>query len=61
MAAAPPLGMAIPTKKAAPLLVGKRLLDVRTLSRPSYAVEATSQELSLGMPQICTSDMAARG
>ena len=39
---------------------GKRLLNVRTLLRPSYGVEATSRELSFGMPQICTSDIAAR-
>jgi len=40
---------------------GKRLLNVRTLCGPSYGVEATSRELSLGMPPICTSDMAAHG
>ena len=40
---------------------GKRLLNVRTLRGPSYGVEATSLAISFGMPQICTSDMAAHG
>jgi len=48
-------------QKSRSLEKGKRLLNVRTFCRPSYGVEATSHELSFGMPQICTSDTAARG
>ncbi|HEX4162622.1 MAG TPA: hypothetical protein VHZ05_08995, partial [Acidimicrobiales bacterium] len=47
-------------QKSRPPGKGKRLLNVRTLLGPFYGVEATSQELSLGMPPICTSDIAAR-
>ena len=42
-----------------PLPDGKRLLDVGT-GEVLYGVGATSPLLSLGMPQICTSDMARR-